>query len=399
MAKTGTESERPAATSPHDGDAADESRTNASPGEDATATEAENADAAAPAHDGPTPTEAAPEVADAAAGPVDDGAPKRGAGALALIGGGVLAALIGAGAVLVLLPQGWDGTERQMLQTRLEALESALHASDTRMEGAMAPLLSRVEAIDTRLATLDPEALEQRLAAAEAAAEAATRAGGENRMDGSALEALEARIAGSEARIEAQIQAAVTAAMAGMREAQAERAEALAISQDELDAAESLLAARAALAALVAAAETGAPAPDALATLGDTVDLPAALAPMAGGLPSLRELQQGFPAAARQALAAAPLPADAPPTERLLGFLRAQTGARALAPRDGDDTNAILSRAEALLRGGDLAGSLAELNALPDGPAAEMAPWRAQAETRLGALDALNTLHAQLAAQ
>ncbi|MFN3955128.1 MAG: COG4223 family protein [Pararhodobacter sp.] len=401
MAKTGTESERPAATSPHDGDAAGESPTTAAPGEETTTAEPDQTDPPeqpqdAPAErlDGAEPLDATENTPDVEQTPVSDGKQSRNGGALALIGGGVLAALIGAGAVLVFLPQGWDSTGRQVLESRLEALESAMQSADTRLEAAMAPLLARFDTIDTRLATFDPETLERRLAAAEARRESSTDAAALE-----ALEALEARLAGFEARIDARIEATVTAAMADMREAQAERAEALATTRDEIDAAESRLAAHAALATLVAAAETGAPAADALATLGETFDLPAALLPMAGGLPSLRALQQGFPGAARRALAAAPLPADAPPTERLLGFLRAQTGARALAPREGDDTNAILSRAEALLRGGDLAGSLAELDALPDGPAAEMAPWRAQARTRLGALDALNTLHAQLTAQ
>jgi len=82
----------------------------------------------------------------------------------------------------------------------------------------------------------------------------------------------------------------------------------------------------------------------------------------------------------------------------VMNFLRSQTGARSLAPRDGDDTDAVLSRAEAALRQGDLATTLTELDALTGDPAAAMAAWRAQAETRMAALAALTVLQDQFTA-
>nr|WP_252727041.1 mitofilin family membrane protein [Paracoccus sp. C2R09] len=78
----------------------------------------------------------------------------------------------------------------------------------------------------------------------------------------------------------------------------------------------------------------------------------------------------------------------------LTNFLRAQTGARSVAPRDGDDTDAILSRAENTLNGGDVAATVGELDALPQ-PAADasaMADWLARAKTYSEAQSALSDL-------
>lgn len=58
----------------------------------------------------------------------------------------------------------------------------------------------------------------------------------------------------------------------------------------------------------------------------------------------------------------------------------------------GNTVEAIVARAEAALKNGDLAGSAAELSAL-DGPAAaEAAPWLAEAKARLAVDDAARTI-------
>jgi hypothetical protein len=82
-----------------------------------------------------------------------------------------------------------------------------------------------------------------------------------------------------------------------------------------------------------------------------------------------------------------------------MSFLRSQTGARSLAPRAGDDPDAVLSRAEAAVRDGRLREALAELEALPPAAAAELAPWRARAEQRVEALDALDEMQARLGSE
>ncbi|MGB3556503.1 MAG: hypothetical protein WBA25_17880, partial [Jannaschia sp.] len=60
-----------------------------------------------------------------------------------------------------------------------------------------------------------------------------------------------------------------------------------------------------------------------------------------------------------------------------------------LEPRDGDDADAVLSRAEAAIRAGDVATALTEVEALPDDARAELSDWIARAETRRAAQAAL----------
>ena len=117
-------------------------------------------------------------------------------------------------------------------------------------------------------------------------------------------------------------------------------------------------------------------------------------------MPTLVDLQRSFPDAARQALAAA-LQADAGSTwsERVAAFLRTQAGIRSLTPREGDDPDAILSRAEASLAGGDLAATLAGIASLPEPAQAAMSGWMAEATKRQAAVDALARLTASLAAK
>jgi hypothetical protein len=74
--------------------------------------------------------------------------------------------------------------------------------------------------------------------------------------------------------------------------------------------------------------------------------------------------------------------------------LKRQTNARSLAPKEGDDVDAVLSRAEAKLLEGDLEAAVSELSALPEEASAVMAPWMAQATTRMDALSALSELNA-----
>ena len=84
---------------------------------------------------------------------------------------------------------------------------------------------------------------------------------------------------------------------------------------------------------------------------------------------------------------------EATATDRVAAFLRRHTNARSLAPRDGDDVDAILSRAEAALSSGDVAGALAELETLPPEAAAPMQNWIDDAESRAAATAAMNELN------
>ncbi len=112
-----------------------------------------------------------------------------------------------------------------------------------------------------------------------------------------------------------------------------------------------------------------------------------------GGVPTLLDLQESYPAAARAALAASVKATTGEGVgDRIGAFFRAQVGARSLEPREGDDPDAVLSRAEAALGKGDIANTIALIGTLPEQGQAAMAEWVKQAETRLQAVQAVGAL-------
>ena len=164
-------------------------------------------------------------------------------------------------------------------------------------------------------------------------------------------------------------------------------------------AAERAARARSALIRIEAALDSGSAYADAVADLEAAgIAVPAGLAAAAAsGVPTRAQLAAGFGPAARAALAVAHRDVEGlGMADRVAAFFKAQLGIRSLAPREGDDPDAILSRAEAALGANDLAAALAELAALPPGPAAEMAAWAAAAETRKAALAAVAAVAAEL---
>ena len=135
------------------------------------------------------------------------------------------------------------------------------------------------------------------------------------------------------------------------------------------------------------AIETGAPYAEPLSVLGG--DVPAPLASQAEtGVPTREDLADAFPPLARDALREARSAGGG--EGGLGGFFRAQLGARSLEPREGDDADAVLSRAEAMVRDGDLDGALAEIEALPQASRDVLSDWTARVRTRLDAEAALN---------
>ncbi|SIT81079.1 hypothetical protein [Pontibaca methylaminivorans] len=146
------------------------------------------------------------------------------------------------------------------------------------------------------------------------------------------------------------------------------------------------------LAQIRAALDSGRPYADQLRMLDGTgLSPPPALAGSAAeGVATLNALQSEFPPAAREALAAVRAQDDG---SRSFGtFLQRQLGARSVAPREGDDPDAILSRAEAELNGGNLEAALEELDMLPETAEPALAEWRARAEGRLAAIRAADDL-------
>jgi hypothetical protein len=168
--------------------------------------------------------------------------------------------------------------------------------------------------------------------------------------------------------------------------------------KDKADLSAKAALARSAATRIVAALDSGAAYEGALvdyrSATGAQVD--ASLADHAGtGVITLAALLESYPEAARAALAKARVDkVDDAQGSKLGNFLKNQLGARSVEAREGSDTDAVLSRAEAALRDGNLAGALTELDGLADGPKAELAEWRGQAETRLKA-----TLAAEAMAQ
>ena len=159
--------------------------------------------------------------------------------------------------------------------------------------------------------------------------------------------------------------------------------------------------ARAAMTRIIAAVDSGAPFADAAADLQSAggVEIPQALAATSEtGVPTLASLQQSFPDAARAALAAARADAAASGENGLGAFLQRRLGARSVTPQEGNDPDAVLSRAEAAVRDGRLGDALVELDALPDLSKATMFDWFNLAETRHGASLAADELIAALSA-
>jgi len=138
-------------------------------------------------------------------------------------------------------------------------------------------------------------------------------------------------------------------------------------------------------AALTDLRDTGATVPDALAAAAET------------GVPTRAQLVDGFPEAARTALATARASGTGGDASASVGgFLRAQLGVRSLEPREGDDPDAVLSRAEAALAEGRLGDALAEIETLPEDARDAMSGWAAEAKARHDALAAAEALSAEL---
>lgn len=218
------------------------------------------------------------------------------------------------------------------------------------------------------------------------------------------MSAMEDRIASLEQRPVAGDDGAPRAAVESLRaalEAQAEevanlRAEADAREAAARDTAQATLR-RAALTRITTALDTGSAFADALNDLRDTgAEIPAALSDAAeSGVPTISGLSESFPDAARAALAAARA-AQETPGDGLASLFRSELGLRSLTPREGNDPDAVLSRAEAALRAGKLDEALAELDLLPEPAQAAIGDWHAAATRRKEALAAAETVAATL---
>ncbi|WP_103173349.1 COG4223 family protein [Paracoccus sp. SY] len=191
--------------------------------------------------------------------------------------------------------------------------------------------------------------------------------------------------------LEQQLQTAAQAAQAQINAAQAEAQQLQEAAAETTRRAEAV----AAVAALQAALDRGVTPDEARQTLeGVGIEAPEALT---REVPSLDSLQASFPEAARAALRASLRQDSAAGNGSLFGnFIRAQTGARSVEPKEGTDPDAILSRADAAVEEGRIGDAVTEIEALPEPgkTATAMAEWLAGATAYRDAQAALSDLSA-----
>ena len=285
--------------------------------------------------------------------------------------GGVVAAVIGFGLAQV-IPISTASPDLAVLQT------------------TVADQANRIATLEARQGQIQPDAdLTARVAALEAAPDLSPR-----------IAALEAKptAAADLTQLKAEVDALKSGGLPAVATAEidaklAEASASIAAIKSDAEAIAAAAAVRAALRQVLAALDSGTPYSAAMADLA-TLDLPPTLTDHAqSGLPTLQSLRTGFPDAARLALTAA-LQANMGDswTERAGAFLRGQTGVRSLTPRDGDDPDAVLSRAEAALTAGNLSAALTQLDGLSPPALAAMADWRAQADLHVQAATAVQGL-------
>lgn len=270
------------------------------------------------------------------------------------------------------------------LLDRIAALEAALAALPKPVEPDLGPLQARIAALESRL-----DAVAELPADGSAASPAAIAA---QAQEIAQLQAELAALKQGDSTLSEQLQATAAEAKASLHAAVA-GAEKL---RSEAEAAAQAATAQAALSRLLAALDAGVPFESVLPALGS--DLPEPLVASAKtGVPTMADLAATFPPAARTALNAS-LNATMGDswTERVGTFLRTQTGIRSLTPQEGNDPDAVLSRAEAALSDGNLAAALAELAALPPEGQAAMQAWVSEANRRLAATDAVAAVAAAL---
>lgn len=309
--------------------------------------------------------------------------PAKSGSAMPAILGGLVAGAIGFGAAYFVLPK-----PDMTLPAKISAQASEITELRDQIAAVPVPDLSGFEA--AQAATADAMvAADERITALETRLnDLSNRAGDSGSLSTAAYEAeLDA--------LRAEMENLRGTAIAELESARDQVAE----IENNAEAAARAATGRASLARIQSGMETGAPLGEALDDLAAALqaDVPAALTAVRDGTPTLAALQSDFPALARAALATARAEGVSGEAEGgFASFLRNQFDVRSVAPKDGDGTDAILSRAEATLRQGRLTDALAEVGALPEVARAELSDWIALAEARADALAAAATLSTSL---
>ena len=311
--------------------------------------------------------------------------PERRSTFLPLVLGGVVAGLIGYGVseFNLLGTRGQDNSLQQAVSAqegRLSALETAeipaleipeidvLTGQVGQISEELIGLTTQMSDIDARLTTVEKQPITN--GTSEAAVAAYERE----------LEALQASVEKQRAEIEGMLENVLSVEQATAEATQAANLQA-------------------ALTKITTAINAGQPFGDAVSELEalGMSDVPAALRENAqSGVATLISLQTRFPETARVTLSAARAEGEVENEGGVGGFLRRQLGARSVAPREGSDPDAVLSRAEAAMRDGQLETALNEIDALPQGAQAAMQEWlddaRARQATQAAAQDLSESL-------
>ena len=261
----------------------------------------------------------------------------RKGGFVPMVLGGVVAAGIGFGSALYLLPNLPAAWLPSQGENPMEALAQKLEAQSQEIAAMKAELADAGanEALEARVADVSGQVsgLAGEIAALKAPVEAIAELG--VRLD--ALEKAPVANA-SPVAVEAyqremdELRAEIGAMTA---EAEAKRASAEMTAQEALR--------RSAMSQILTSLETGSGFAEAIESLSATgVNVPEALVAQAAGVPTVAGLSADFPEAAREALAAART-AEGSESSGFGAFLKSQLGARSLAPREGTDPDAVLS--------------------------------------------------------
>ena len=271
------------------------------------------------------------------------------------------------------------------LADRVADVETGLSSAAVPQGPDLAPLTARLDAMDTKLADLATQqgAIDDRLAALDSRIREIALSPVSEDTSQAVAAAVETELAGLRAAIAAE-RAEVEQMVDSAREIEAKAVEQARLAEI-----------KAAIARLVAAVDRGDDLQAELAALGGLgVTVPGALQQVGAGVATLSALQADFPDAARAALTQARAADGA--GAGVASWLERQLGARSVTPRDGDDPDAILSRAEAALTQGQIDVALQEIDMLPEAARAPLADWQAAAAARLAATQAVDAMAAEL---
>lgn len=326
-------------------------------------------------------------------------APKPAKGVVPLLAAGAVSAALGFGAAYLANQSADQAVADALIQSnqisetlsaQVKALEDRV--ADMDIDGAVAGVEASASArIDEATTEFSSQlmALTERVIALEALP---TIDGG---VSPAAVAQFEAEIARLRDELTTQQDRMTALAADAATQLEQTRASAEAIEASAANAARDA-AARAALAQVRAAIESGEAYASAMPDLtAATGPLPAALVAGASeGVPTLGALQEAYPDVARLALAAARSDGSAgEPATGVVAFIRNQFDVRSVAPKEGDDTDAILSRVGAALAFGDLDTVIVEAAALPEVAKGQLADWLARVTDRADALSALASIN------